>query len=124
MKRIGAIKRNKLIRFKHFEKKNAFCDLYQGVEIGESNKCEKKREDKVRRWDLKSVDNVDKEVSGIKETDKLNTPLSKYSELYEEYHRQCQRRDVQPPKERGNLVLAVPRAVLIEQTHKSKGSQI
>lgn len=79
----------------------------------------KKREDKVRRRDMKSMENIMKELTNLQEPQKLEALFTKYSELYEEYRslssslsvseKRClslQRENDQLQNERSKLVLA------------------
>lgn len=45
----------------------------------------KKREDKIRRRDIKALDNILKTFVSMSESVQFDTLKSKYSELYEEY---------------------------------------
>lgn len=47
--------------------------------------CKKKREDKIRRRDLRALDNVLKGIVNLSDTEKIQVLSTKYGELYEEY---------------------------------------
>lgn len=47
--------------------------------------CKKKREDKIRRRDLRALDNVLKGIVSLPDSEKIQALSTKYGELYDEF---------------------------------------